>query len=69
MQRGNPTATQEYQKRLSAVWAKHKVNPLSAMLGGIAQAPIFIGFFSALRAMAVAKVGITLHPRPQLQRT
>ena len=56
LQRGNTGAATEYQTRLSGVWKKHDANPFTNMLGGLAQAPIFIGFFSAIRAMAAAKV-------------
>lgn len=57
LQRGNQGATAEYQKRMSDVWKKYDANPFTNMLGGLAQAPIFIGFFSAIRALAAAKVG------------
>eukprot|EP00887_Chlorella_sp_A99_P001430 scaffold8.g1430.t1 len=54
--RGSPNATQEYQQRVQAVWAKHGANPLKSLGGIFLQAPIFIGFFSALRAFAAHKV-------------
>jgi len=56
LQRGNESAAAEYKQRLSDVWKKYDANPFTNMLGGLAQAPIFIGFFSAIRAMACAKV-------------
>ena len=56
LQRGNKSVATEYQQRLSGVWTKYDANPFTNMLGGLAQAPIFIGFFSAIRAMAAAKV-------------
>ena len=56
LQRGNKSAATEYQQRLSGVWTKYDANPFTNMLGGLAQAPVFIGFFSAIRAMAAAKV-------------
>lgn len=55
-QRGNQAAAEEYQQRLAAVWKKYDCNPFKSILGALAQAPLFIGFFSALRAMALAKV-------------
>lgn len=60
LQRGNPNATTEYQQRLANLWQKYDCNPFKSMLGILAQAPLFIGFFSALRALAAAKVGILL---------
>ena len=54
-QRGNQAAVAEYQERLAAVWKKYDCNPFKSILGALAQAPLFIGFFSALRAMALAK--------------
>ena len=54
-QRGNEAAAAEYQERLAAVWRKYDCNPFRSILGALAQAPLFIGFFSALRAMALAK--------------
>lgn len=56
LQRGNESAAAEYKQRLADVWKKYDANPFTNMLGGLAQAPIFIGFFSAIRAMAGAKV-------------
>ena len=47
---------EEYQNRLGAVWKKYDCNPFKSILGVFAQAPLFIGFFSALRAMALHKV-------------
>jgi membrane protein insertase Oxa1/YidC/SpoIIIJ len=55
-QRGNAEAVAEYQARLAEVWAKYDCNPFKSILGALAQAPLFIGFFSALRALALAKV-------------
>ena len=54
--RGNPNAVSEYQSRVTQVWAKYKANPLKSMVTLFIQAPLFIGFFSALRGMAAAKV-------------
>lgn len=54
--RGNPNAMSEYQTRVAAVWAKHKANPLKSVATLLVQMPLFIGFFSALRGMAAAKV-------------
>ena len=55
-QRGNRAAIEEYQNRLGDVWKKYDCNPFKSILGVFAQAPLFIGFFSALRAMALHKV-------------
>lgn len=46
----------EYQQRLGNLWVKYDCNPFKSMLGILAQAPLFIGFFSALRALSAAKV-------------
>ncbi|CAL8466931.1 g6467 [Coccomyxa elongata] len=54
--RGNPKATMEYQQRLANLWQKYDCNPFKSMLGLFAQAPLFIGFFSALRSLSAAKV-------------
>ena len=42
---------------MARVWQKHNVNPLKSMGSLFVQAPLFIGFFSALRAFAAHKVG------------
>lgn len=47
---------QEHTARVMAVWKKYKCNPMKSLLGMFVQAPIFIGFFTGLRAMAAAKV-------------
>lgn len=54
--KGNPNAVSEYQQQVMRVWAKYKANPLKSIATMFVQAPLFIGFFSALRAMAAAKV-------------
>ena len=54
--RGNPTAVGDYQSQVAAVWSKYNANPLKSVATLIIQAPMFIGFFSALRGMAAAKV-------------
>lgn len=54
--KGNPNATAEYQQRVAAVWARTGANPLKSVATLLVQAPLFVGFFSALRAMAAAKV-------------
>lgn len=41
---------------MAKVWEKHDCNPFKSVLPLIAQAPLFIGFFGALRSMAAAKV-------------
>ncbi|RYH19938.1 YidC/Oxa1 family membrane protein insertase [archaeon] len=41
----------KYQKEMSAVLSKHKVNPVRALLWPVCQFPIFIAFFMALRDM------------------
>ena len=51
------------------MWKKYDANPFTNMLGGLAQAPVFIGFFSAIRAMAAAKVvcqNMLLSQRPSV---
>lgn len=54
--RGNPNAAQEHTARVMAVWKKYKCNPMKSLGGMFVQAPIFIGFFTGLRALAEAKV-------------
>ncbi|KAL4541174.1 hypothetical protein Ndes2526B_g05717 [Nannochloris sp. 'desiccata'] len=54
--RGNANAVSEYQTRVAAVWSKYNANPLKSIATLLVQAPMFIGFFSALRGMAAAKV-------------
>ena len=55
------TGTQEYQQRLAAVWSKHDCHPVKSMAPLILQAPLFIGFFSALRSLAEAGVPSLSH--------
>lgn len=50
------SGTQEYQQRLAAVWKKHDCHPVKSMAPLLLQAPLFIGFFSALRSLAEAGV-------------
>lgn len=50
------SGTQEYQQRLAAVWKKHDCHPVKSMAPLLIQAPLFIGFFSALRSLAEAGV-------------
>jgi len=69
LQRGNPNATMEYQQRLANLWQKYDCNPFKSMLGILAQAPLFIGFFSALRALAAAKVRLLLQSLSTLLRS
>ncbi|GAQ87219.1 cytochrome oxidase biogenesis protein [Klebsormidium nitens] len=45
-------ATQEIQRQMSEVMKKYNVNPLKTMAGAFAQAPLFIGFFLAIRRMS-----------------
>jgi YidC/Oxa1 family membrane protein insertase len=54
--RGNQNATADYQQQVMAVWKKYNCNPLKSMASVFVQAPLFIGFFSALRGLAAAKV-------------
>ena len=51
----------EYTQRMSALWAKYDCNPLKSMAPIVAQAPIFIGFFGALRSLATAQVSASRH--------
>lgn len=48
----------EMSERMAGVWKKYNCNPLKSMLPILAQAPIFIGFFGALRSMAAAKANL-----------
>lgn len=54
--RGNPNATADYQQQVMRVWKKYNANPLKSMASIFVQAPLLIGFFSALRGLAAAKV-------------
>lgn len=54
--RGNPNATADYQQQVMKVWQKYNANPLKSMASIFVQAPLLIGFFSALRGLAAAKV-------------
>lgn len=54
--RGNQNATAEYQQRVMHVWKKYNANPMKSFASMLVQAPLFIGFFSALRGLAAAKV-------------
>ena len=38
------------------VWKKYECNPMKSMASLVVQAPLFIGFFSALRAFAAHKL-------------
>ena len=51
-----PALAAEYQARLAAVWQKHDCHPMKSIGSLLLQAPLFIGFFSALRSMAAAGV-------------
>jgi YidC/Oxa1 family membrane protein insertase len=58
---GSQALVAEYQTRLSGVWAKHDCHPVKSLLPLFAQAPLFIGFFSALRSLAEAGVPSLTH--------
>ena len=53
---GDPQAVSEYQAKVAAVWKKHNCNPFKSLATVFVQAPIFIAMFTALRALATAKV-------------
>ncbi len=48
--------TSEYYGRVHAVYKKHDCNPVLALLPIMLQAPVFIGAFTALNALATHKV-------------
>ncbi len=48
--------TSEYYGRVHAVYKKHDCNPVLALLPIMLQAPVFVGAFSALNALAAYKV-------------
>lgn len=52
---------QEYQTRLAGVWAKYDCHPIKSLGPLFLQAPLFIGFFSALRSLAAAGVPSLTH--------
>ena len=49
-------AQMEHQQRVLGVWRKYNCNPAKSLIGMVVQAPLFIGFFSALRGFATHKV-------------
>lgn len=52
---------EQYQARLAGVWAKHDCHPVKSLGPLFLQAPLFIGFFSALRSLAAAGVPSLTH--------
>lgn len=54
--RGNTDAAMQHQQRVLQVWKKYNCNPFKSLLGIFVQAPVFIGFFSALRGFAAHKL-------------
>jgi membrane protein insertase Oxa1/YidC/SpoIIIJ len=59
--KGSASAVSEYQARIAAVWQKHGAHPVKSMVPMFLQAPLFMGFFLSLRALATAKVGCQAH--------
>lgn len=60
----------EMMTKMADLWKKHDCHPLKSLLPFVAQAPIFIGFFGALRSMAAAKVkSLPITQRPHTCRT
>jgi YidC/Oxa1 family membrane protein insertase len=54
MNKGNykdPQHQMRFQQEMKALWVKHKVNPFRAMLWPLAQFPVFMAFFWALKDM------------------
>ena len=51
-----PLPQMEHQQRVLGVWRKYDCNPAKSLIGMVVQAPLFIGFFSALRGFATHKV-------------
>ena len=49
----------KYQNEMKALFVKHKVNPLRAMIWPFAQFPVFIAFFMALREMGTYYPGFS----------
>jgi hypothetical protein len=56
LQRGNPNARLEFATRAEAIWSKYDCHPVKSLISPLVQAPIFIGFFSALRSFSAAQV-------------
>jgi hypothetical protein len=50
-------AQSDYQQRALAIYAKYDCNPAKSLVSIFVQFPVFVGFFSALRAFSAAKVG------------
>ena len=56
---GDPNLQKKYQMEMKALFVKHKVNPLRAVIWPIFQFPIFISFFMGLKAMGEYYPGFT----------
>ncbi|GBG75751.1 hypothetical protein CBR_g20997 [Chara braunii] len=48
----DPKLTESYNREMKALFQKHKCSPFSTMMSAFVQAPLFIGFFLAIRSMA-----------------
>ena len=53
-ERGDSSGAMAYSEKIQDVWRTHDCHPVKSFLPIIVQAPLFIGFFSALRGMANA---------------
>ena len=56
LQKKNPNAMSEYQQKLAGIWKRNNCHPLKSVLPILVQAPVFIGFFTSLQSLALAKV-------------
>ena len=45
----------EYQRKLAGVWKRNDCHPVKSLAPILAQAPVFIGFFTSLKSLALAK--------------
>lgn len=46
----------EYQRKLAGIWKRNNCHPVKSILPILVQAPVFIGFFTSLQSLALAKV-------------
>ena len=53
-ERGDSSGALAYSNRIQEVWRTHDCHPAKSFVPILVQAPLFIGFFSALRGMANA---------------
>lgn len=50
--KGDQEAAMRYRRELANIWKRHQCHPLKGLLPGLAQVPVFMSFFYAVRDMA-----------------